>query len=336
MKETVEEISVGAAIVATGHKEFDGPAQGPAGLRPVRERAHPEPTGAACWPQPARPGRGAPAVRRRGAPQDFHAPVRGIAGLPPPRATSTVPPICCLFATLHASLIRQHHPDDGGHDRLHRRAHAGQIARGVLPAGAEPRRALRARPRERVVEEPDKRLRVRFEDTFEGTPRMRSCSTWSCSRPGLEARTARGDRPGGRAADDRGRTSQGVPPQARARRHPSSRHVRVRHGARPKNIPDSIAQAKAAAARAVAMLSTGYVLTSAHVASCDEGCASGVASANPFARKRPSRSPRVTPHRSVVDPNACRGCGICAADCPTGAMQLGGFSDDEIMAEVCA
>ena len=35
---------------------------------------------------------------------------------------------------------------------------------------------------------------------------------------------------------------------------------------------------------------------------------------------------------SFVDPNICRGCGICAADCPTGAMQLGGFSDAEVLA----
>ncbi len=32
-------------------------------------------------------------------------------------------------------------------------------------------------------------------------------------------------------------------------------------------------------------------------------------------------------------PNICRGCGICSAECPTGAIQLGGFSDDEVLAE---
>jgi len=39
---------------------------------------------------------------------------------------------------------------------------------------------------------------------------------------------------------------------------------------------------------------------------------------------------------AVVDANVCRGCGICSADCPSGAIQLGGFSDDEILAEVRA
>jgi heterodisulfide reductase subunit A len=43
-----------------------------------------------------------------------------------------------------------------------------------------------------------------------------------------------------------------------------------------------------------------------------------------------------TDAHAVVDANICRGCGICSAECPSGAIQLGGFSDDEILAEVTA
>ena len=32
----------------------------------------------------------------------------------------------------------------------------------------------------------------------------------------------------------------------------------------------------------------------------------------------------------------CVGCGKCATNCPSGAIQLGGFSDEEILAEVRA
>ena len=101
----------------------------------------------------------------------------------------------------------------------------------------------------------------------------------------------------------------------------------------PKSIPDSIAQAKAAAARAISMLSTGFV-----------------ADAGPGRLERRGRLRRLRRLRDglpagrrhahdgrrralEVDPNICRGCGICAAECPTGAMQLGGFSDDEVLAE---
>jgi len=101
----------------------------------------------------------------------------------------------------------------------------------------------------------------------------------------------------------------------------------------PKNIPDSIAQAKAAAARVVAMLSSGYTMTAAQIAASDaEMCiACGVCV---------DACPQVAIHlttgtdaHSVVDPNICRGCGICAAECPTGAMQLGRYSDAEVLAE---
>jgi heterodisulfide reductase subunit A-like polyferredoxin len=35
----------------------------------------------------------------------------------------------------------------------------------------------------------------------------------------------------------------------------------------------------------------------------------------------------------MVDQASCRGCGICAAECPSGAMTVGGFSDAELLAE---
>jgi heterodisulfide reductase subunit A len=104
----------------------------------------------------------------------------------------------------------------------------------------------------------------------------------------------------------------------------------------PKSIPDSIAQAKAAASRVLAMLSTGYVLTPAQVASCNENLCIGCGVCQSVCPHEAVTRSSHAPERAVVNPNACRGCGICAADCPTGAIQLGGFSDEEIMAEVCA
>ena len=103
----------------------------------------------------------------------------------------------------------------------------------------------------------------------------------------------------------------------------------------PKNIPDSIAQAKAAAARAIAMLSQRL---RAHAGPGGrvghELCASAAACARRSARRARWRSRAAPSPTPWSTPNICRGCGICAADCPSGAMQLGGFSDAEILAEV--
>ena len=76
--------------------------------------------------------------------------------------------ICCLFATLHSSLIKQHHPDTqvtiGYTDlRAPGKAHE-EYYRLVQSRGV---RYVRGRVGE-VVEEPDKSLTVRFEDTFTG------------------------------------------------------------------------------------------------------------------------------------------------------------------------
>ncbi len=82
------------------------------------------------------------------------------------------------------------------------------------------------------------------------------------------------------------------------------------------------------------MLSSGYVLTPAQVASSDSaqciGCGICV---EVCPQSAVALSIGDSPY-AVVDANSCRGCGICAAECPTGAMTLGGFSDEEILAEV--
>jgi heterodisulfide reductase subunit A-like polyferredoxin len=37
---------------------------------------------------------------------------------------------------------------------------------------------------------------------------------------------------------------------------------------------------------------------------------------------------------SEIDMAMCRGCGICAAECPAKAIQLSWYEDDQIMSQV--
>ena len=101
----------------------------------------------------------------------------------------------------------------------------------------------------------------------------------------------------------------------------------------PKDIPDTITQARAAAAAAMVPLMRGKVKVEAAVAfveeelcagcsMCAELCAYGALSMHPV--------------RGVMTVNAvlCQGCGACAMACPSGAMNLHHFTFDQVMAQV--
>ncbi len=103
------------------------------------------------------------------------------------------------------------------------------------------------------------------------------------------------------------------------------------HG--PKLISESIAQAMAAASRAVTMLSQKELMLSPVTSRVDpEKCATCLV----CVLSCPYGVPviRAEDRASYIDPALCRGCGICAAECPAGAIQLGHYEDDQIMSQV--
>jgi heterodisulfide reductase subunit A len=52
----------------------------------------------------------------------------------------------------------------------------------------------------------------------------------------------------------------------------------------------------------------------------------------------PYQAPRIDAQsgKAVIQPSLCKGCGLCAAACRSGAIQLKGFTAPEIMAEINA
>ena len=102
------------------------------------------------------------------------------------------------------------------------------------------------------------------------------------------------------------------------------------HG--PKDVVESIAQAYAAASKASIPMAAGKIKAGAVKASVNEeicvncdacvvSCVFNAIEASPFGLPR------------IIEAN-CKGCGVCASECPMGAMQLKHFKDDQIIAEI--
>ncbi len=101
----------------------------------------------------------------------------------------------------------------------------------------------------------------------------------------------------------------------------------------PKDIPDTVAQASAAAARALATISKGTVEVEAAISVVDEELCSGCKTCIPLC---PYSAISFDKEKKVSSINEaqCKGCGICAAACPSGAITSRHFTTEEIMAEV--
>ncbi len=101
----------------------------------------------------------------------------------------------------------------------------------------------------------------------------------------------------------------------------------------PKDIPDTVAQASAAAARALALISKGTVEIEAGIAAVDEQLCSGCKTCImlcPYSAISFDEEKEV----SVVNEAVCKGCGTCAAACPAGAITARQFTTEEIMAQI--
>jgi heterodisulfide reductase subunit A len=103
----------------------------------------------------------------------------------------------------------------------------------------------------------------------------------------------------------------------------------------PKPIDETIAQAQAAAARAVAVLSALEISVSGTVALVDPNLCSrcGVCLA-----VCPYSAPQFNEKSGKAEIRAtlCKGCGLCTASCRSGAIRLKGFDTGQVMAQIQA
>jgi heterodisulfide reductase subunit A len=100
-----------------------------------------------------------------------------------------------------------------------------------------------------------------------------------------------------------------------------------------KDIPDTVAQADAAAAKALALIDAGQIELEPNTAWIDEDMCSGCKTCIPLC---PYLAITRDEQRSiaVIDPALCKGCGTCVAACPSGAAKQHLFSDEQVNAEL--
>ena len=101
----------------------------------------------------------------------------------------------------------------------------------------------------------------------------------------------------------------------------------------PKDITDSVAQAKAAAARILATIAQGSVPVEVTTAMVNEklccGCQTCI-SVCPYTAITFDEAKKA----SVVNEVLCKGCGTCGSACPSGAITSKHFTDTQILSEI--
>ncbi len=239
--------------------------------------------------------------------------------------------VCCMYSLKHAHLVRDMTGADvyefyidmrtfgKGYEEFYERVQED----GVI--------FVRGRGTEVKVRE-DGKLVVRAEDTNLGRP-VSATVDMVILGTGMEARP---DADQVARLFGLGRTEDGFFAEA----HPKLRPVETNTDGvflagtcqAPRDVPDTVAHANAAAAEALALMSRGEVVISpmvSHVLTrfCT-GCGKCVV-ACPYNAINLNGD-----GKAEVNAALCKGCGTCAAACPSDAIVPLHFSDDQIVAQV--
>jgi len=104
----------------------------------------------------------------------------------------------------------------------------------------------------------------------------------------------------------------------------------------PKDIPDSVAQAKAAAASAMSLLDPGKMTVEPLISEVDKEKCTGCGVCVPLCPYGAISLVETEDgkKKSEINPALCKGCGVCTAACPSKAITLHGFTYEQVLAQI--
>ena len=105
----------------------------------------------------------------------------------------------------------------------------------------------------------------------------------------------------------------------------------------PKPIDESVAQAQAASSRAVTLLARETIATSgtvAYVNTTDCSSCGVCVEICPYSAPSFIEEGQRFAGTAEINPVLCKGCGLCVASCRSGAINLRGFEEGQLMAMI--
>jgi len=107
----------------------------------------------------------------------------------------------------------------------------------------------------------------------------------------------------------------------------------------PKSIDESLSQANAAVSRALTLLTKTHLETMGIISEVDEKRCNGCALCESIC---PYKAIEIISKRTIVGEKEvaqinkalCKGCGACTASCRSGSIDLKGFTNEEIVAQI--
>jgi heterodisulfide reductase subunit A len=101
----------------------------------------------------------------------------------------------------------------------------------------------------------------------------------------------------------------------------------------PKDIPDTVAQAGAAACEALALVDKGEIELEPNTAYVVEEDCSGCRTCLTICPFSAITRDEVK-QKAVINEALCKGCGTCVAACPSGSIRQNLFEDEQIYSEI--